>query len=124
MLHYKETYHYFHGVIKNLLKNPVEILQANHDTTTGNQECCSSLTTTNNLCLLYILYYSPIAGVGCGLKALLSKLTKLILQIGCLSYHITSWRKSVLIQILSVQIPEAFHQHEKAEKTNDLGEIA
>ena len=33
------------------------------------------------------------------------------------SYHLNPWRKSVLIQTLSAQIPNAFHHHEKAEKS-------
>ena len=39
------------------------------------------------------------------------------LQIGCLSYQLTSWRKSALDQKPFMQIPKAFHQHEIAEKT-------
>ena len=42
------------------------------------------------------------------LLALHVKLTKLILEIGCPSYHLTSWRKSSLIQKPSGQIPKAF----------------
>ena len=36
---------------------------------------------------------------------------KLTLQIECPSFHLTSWRKSSLIQILSARIPETFRQH-------------
>ena len=49
-------------------------------------------------------------------------LTKLFLQNGCLSYNLTSWRKSALIQTPSAQIPKAFYQHEMTEKSKkDLG---
>ena len=50
-----------------------------------------------------------------------SRLTKLILQSGCLSHHIISRRKSALIQKLQAQIAKAFHQQGIAEKANDLG---
>ena len=41
------------------------------------------------------------------------KIGRLILLIGCFSYHLTSYRKSVLIQKASAQVPKAFHQHGK-----------
>ena len=44
------------------------------------------------------------------------KLTKLIVQIGCPSYHLTSWRKSALIHKPSGQIPKVLYQHETVEK--------
>lgn len=40
------------------------------------------------------------------------------MQIGCPSYNLTSWRKSTLIQKTSVQIAEAFNQHEIVEFIN------
>ena len=46
-----------------------------------------------------------------------NNLTKLILQTGCPSNHLTSKRKSALIQTPSVQISEAFHQHHIVEMT-------
>ena len=61
--------------------------------------------------MFYMLYYFPLEGVG-GRNV---KLTKLILQIGCPSYHLTSWRKSALIQ--GPQIPKPFYQHKIREKT-------
>ena len=68
------------------------------------------------VCSFYILYYSPLEGVGYKLHAQRAKMTKLILQIPCPFYHLTSWRKSALIQKPSAQIPKALHQHGKAEK--------
>ena len=44
-------------------------------------------------------------------------MTKLILQIGCPSHHLTSKRKSTLVQKPSAQRTEAFNQHGIAEKT-------
>ena len=61
--------------------------------------------------LFYMLYYFPLEGVGGGNV----KLTKLILQIGCPSYHLTSWSQSALIQ--GPQIPKPFYQHKIREKT-------
>ena len=52
---------------------------------------------------------------------MLTKLTKLILQTGCSSYQLTSWRKSPVIQKPPAQIHKVFYQPEKTEKTNDLG---
>ena len=49
------------------------------------------------------------------------KLTRFVLQTGWLSYHPTSWRKSVLIQYPSAQIPKAFNQRGIADKTKYLG---
>ena len=45
------------------------------------------------------------------------KLTKLILQAGCPSYNLTSWREPAVIQKPSAQISKAFNQHGIAEKT-------
>ena len=53
---------------------------------------------SNFLCSFYVLYYFPPEGVGRELKALNLELTKLILQIGCPSYHLSLWRKSALLQ--------------------------
>ena len=50
-------------------------------------------------------------------KALLTKLTKMILQTGCPSNHLISWWKLGKIQKFSAKIPKAFQQHGKAEKT-------
>ena len=69
------------------------------------------------VCSFYILYYSLQEGIGCKLKALNVKLTKLIFEIGWPSYHLTSWRKSVLIQKPLAHISKAFHQHRIAEKS-------
>ena len=44
------------------------------------------------------------------------KLTRLILQIGCPLYRLTSWRKSILIQKNLVQIPKYFNQYGIAKK--------
>ena len=52
---------------------------------------------------------------------MLTKLTKLILQTGCSSYHLTSWRKSPLIHKPPAKIPKVFYKPEKTEKTNGLG---
>ena len=57
--------------------------------------------------LLPLLFASR--GVGRWLETLNVKLTKLILQIGCSSYRLVSWRKSA-------QIPKAFYQYRKTEK--------
>ena len=45
------------------------------------------------------------------------KLNKLILEVGCPSYYLTSYRHSVLIQKPSPQIPKYFNQHGIAERT-------
>ena len=42
---------------------------------------------------------------------------QLILLNGCPSYHLTSWKKTALIQKPWSQITKAFHQHEDADKT-------
>ena len=46
----------------------------------------------------------------------LQSLNKLILQIACLSNHLTSLRKLALIHKSSTQIPKALNLHEIAEK--------
>ena len=45
------------------------------------------------------------------------KTAKLILQIGYPSCHLTTWKKSALIQKPLEQTPKAFYQHGNAEKT-------
>ena len=57
--------------------------------------------------LLPLLFASR--GVGRWLETLNVKLTKLILQIGCSSYRLVSWRKLA-------QIPKAFYQYRITEK--------
>ena len=52
----------------------------------------------------------------------IDQLDQLKEQIGCPSYHETSWRKSALIQKSSAQIPRLFYQQRIVEnKKNDLG---
>ena len=54
-------------------------------------------------------------------RALISeKLTKLILQNGCISYPPTSWRKLTLIQKPSAQIHIVFHEYGTAENTKRI----
>ena len=53
------------------------------------------------VCLFYILYYSPLEGVGCGLKAQRVKLTRLILQIGSPYYHLTLKEISLILEACS-----------------------
>ena len=65
-------------------------------------------------------------GVGCAWNLSFEyKLINLILQTRCLSYHLTSWRKSVLNQNPSVQRkPKTFNQHSTAEMTkSDLSRV-
>ena len=52
------------------------------------------------MCSFHVLYYFPLELEGQGLYALNVKSTELILQIGCPSYHLTSWRKPVLFQCI------------------------
>ena len=64
--------------------------------------------------LLFPLRWGKTQAISCEYK-----LAKLILQTGCLLYHLTSWRKQVLIQKLLSQIPKIFNQYKIAErKTN------
>ena len=82
------------------------------------QSCCNHLVVICMcVCLFYILYYSAIEGVGHRLSALYVKLNELILQIGCPSYHLTSWRKSSLIQKCSAHLPKTLYEYGDAEKT-------
>ena len=69
---------------------------------------------------VHVCFYTRVFGLrpllfpcdGLGAWALSSECkTDQILQIGCPSYHLTSWRKSALTKKLLAQIPKAFHQH-------------
>ena len=54
------------------------------------------------------LSHSSLSGLGGEIYARNVNLTKLISQIGCLSFHLTAQRKSAIVQTPSAQIPKGF----------------
>lgn len=69
--------------------------------------------------MFHVFYYYSVKGVENGLEDLTVTLTELIFQIVCHSYHLTSRRRSALMQVSS-QIPIVFHQYGKADKIKVL----
>ena len=86
------------------------ISSVNVTTSAGNCRCtmkesvwlrvCICVCRSVCMCSFHVFYYFPLELEGHGLYALNVKLTELILQIGCPSYHLTSWRKPVLFQCI------------------------
>ena len=68
--------------------------------------------------LMCVCVYSFIEGARYGLYALNVNLTKLILQMGCPSYYLSSWRKQAPSH--QHKYLKAFHQHKRAKKTKVL----
>ena len=69
--------------------------------------------------MFHVFYYYSVKGVENGLEDLTVTLTELIFQIVRHSYHLTSRRRSALMQVSS-QIPIVFHQYGKADKIKVL----
>ena len=76
--------------------------------------CGCSFMTNVYVCVLFTSVITLLEIV----KTLSSdfKSTKLVLQIGCPSFYLISWRKSALIQNPSSPIPKIFNRHGIAER--------
>ena len=68
-------------------------------------------------CSLYI----SLPGEEVGALCYEYKLNRLVLKIGCPFNHLTSYKRSALIQKPSVQIPKTYNQHGIAGKKKNLG---
>lgn len=71
------------------------------------------------VCVYFMFLLFLLRGGRMGALSSVYKLTRLILQIECPSYHLTSLKKSALTQNSSAQTPKAIHQYGIVEKTNN-----
>ena len=81
------------------------------------QLICISVCVCVCVCVHFTLLIIPLEKDRMEALSSACKTAKLILQIGCPSCHLTTWKKSALIQKPLEQTPKAFYQHENAEKT-------